>query len=58
MVLFGADDTKNTLDYDGINVLGRGLAQADWEIITYIREQETARPALSFANFVVSKKTP
>jgi len=38
VVLFGADDTKNTLDYDGINVLGRGLAQADWEIITYIRE--------------------
>ena len=38
VVLFSADDTKNTLDYDGVNVLGRGLAQADWEIITYIRE--------------------
>jgi len=38
VILFGSEDTNNTLEYDGVNVLGRGLAQADWEIITYIRE--------------------
>jgi len=38
VILYGSEDTNNPLDYDGVNVLGRGLAQADWELITYIRE--------------------
>jgi len=38
VILFGTDSSNNSLEYDGINVVGRGLAQADWEVITYLRE--------------------
>eukprot|EP00090_Calanus_glacialis_P024754 TRINITY_DN38449_c0_g1_i1.p1 TRINITY_DN38449_c0_g1~~TRINITY_DN38449_c0_g1_i1.p1 ORF type:complete len:720 (-),score=286.57 TRINITY_DN38449_c0_g1_i1:59-2218(-) len=38
VILFGSDQTNNPLDYDGVSVLERGLAQADWETISYIRE--------------------
>jgi len=37
VILFGTDETINPLDYDGVTVLERGLAQADWEIVSYIR---------------------
>jgi len=38
VVLFGAEETNNPLDYDGVTVPERGLAQADWDTVTYIRE--------------------
>jgi len=38
VVLFGCQDTSNSLDYENIRVLDRGLAQADWETVTYLRE--------------------
>jgi len=37
VVLFGTAGSLNPLDYDGVTVLERGLAQADWETVTYIR---------------------
>jgi len=40
VVLFGLapEETSNPLDYEGVKVLERGLAQCDWDIITYLRE--------------------
>ena len=34
LVLFGANQTDNQLDYDNIIVPKRGLVQADWETIS------------------------
>jgi len=38
VVLLGSEETNNPLDYDHVTVLDRGLAQTDWEIISYLRE--------------------
>ncbi len=37
VVLFGTEVTRNQLDYEHVTVLERGLAQADWETVTYLR---------------------
>jgi len=38
LVQFGTTDTQNPLDYENIKVLDRGFCQADWELISYLRE--------------------
>jgi len=39
IVLFGTEDTENTLDYDNVKVLERGYAPVDWESIQFLRNQ-------------------
>lgn len=38
VVMFGSEDTNNNLSYENINVLERGLAVADWELVSFLRE--------------------
>ena len=38
VVMFGSEDTNNNLSYENINVLERGLAPADWELVSFLRE--------------------
>jgi len=39
LVLFGCEATENPLEYEGVRVVGRGLATADWDTVTFLREQ-------------------
>ena len=41
VVMFGSEDTNNNLSYENINVLERGLAPADWELVSFLREHVT-----------------
>jgi len=38
VVMFGSEDTNNNLSYENINVLERGLAVADWELVSFLRD--------------------
>ena len=38
VVMFGSEDTNNNLSYENINVLERGMAPADWELVSFLRE--------------------
>jgi len=38
VILFGSQETNNNLEYENINVIERGLAVADWDLITFLRE--------------------
>jgi len=38
IVLLGTDETSNPLDYENIKLVNRGLSQADWEAIKFLRQ--------------------
>ena len=38
LVLLGSEGTSNSLDYDHVSVLERGFGQADWDLVTFLRE--------------------
>jgi len=38
-ILFGCQDTSNPLDYPGVKIVGGGLTQADWDTVSFLREQ-------------------
>ena len=41
VVLLGSEETNNNLGYEGVNVIERGLAPADWDLIAFLREHVT-----------------
>ena len=42
VILVGSAVTNNSLGYEGVNVIERGLAPADWDLITFLREHVEA----------------
>ena len=38
LVLLGSEETNNNMDYPNVSVLERGFAPADWDLVTFLRE--------------------
>ena len=58
LVLFGCQETANPLGYEGVRVVGRGLALADWDTVTFLREQVRGSSSPSPSSFSFSSPPP